>query len=291
MTFFSYVAVQFPLRPRVEKRTVCLSLALVWFLASALSIPPLIYSTTIEVPFFNGEKRTFCFMSWPDGRRPNSTMEFTYNLAFLAFTYLIPGALMGFCYGKMGRTLWSSEGVGEMTERQRLSIRSKKKVVKMFMVIVLAFAVCWFPYHVYFLYTDIYPKSAKGKTALEVFLTFYWLAMCNGMLNPIIYFAMSARFRGYLRSYWTNFRQLFSKCRNCKSSSGRTASNFIPMLQLRSDPDPLAPPPAQFVPPAADRVVVVYPSTTGTRRNPYTGKSTSRSPSSKSSSKPKGVNN
>lgn len=51
-----------------------------------------------------------------------------YNIVFLAFTYGIPMAVMIICYYVMGRELWGSQSIGENTERQTESVKSKKKV-------------------------------------------------------------------------------------------------------------------------------------------------------------------
>lgn len=51
-----------------------------------------------------------------------------YNIVFLAFTYGIPMVIMIICYTVMGRELWGSQSIGENTERQTESVKSKKKV-------------------------------------------------------------------------------------------------------------------------------------------------------------------
>lgn len=51
-----------------------------------------------------------------------------YNIVFLAFTYGIPMVVMIICYYVMGRELWGSQSIGENTERQTESVKSKKKV-------------------------------------------------------------------------------------------------------------------------------------------------------------------
>lgn len=52
----------------------------------------------------------------------------SYNIVFLAFTYGIPMVVMLICYSVMGRELWGSQSIGENTERQTESVKSKKKV-------------------------------------------------------------------------------------------------------------------------------------------------------------------
>ncbi|KAH1022774.1 hypothetical protein HUJ04_012119 [Dendroctonus ponderosae] len=77
------------------------------------------------------------------------------------------------------------------------------RVVKMMMVVVIIFAVCWLPYQLYFIIIAYYPKITRSKYIQETFLAIYWLAMSNSMYNPIIYCWMNARFR-------RGFKQFFS---------------------------------------------------------------------------------
>ncbi|XP_026477722.1 tachykinin-like peptides receptor 99D [Ctenocephalides felis] len=78
-------------------------------------------------------------------------------------------------------------------------------VVKMMMVVVIIFAVCWLPFHIYFLLTSQYPEITNEPYIREVYLGIYWLAMSNSMYNPIIYCWMNSRFR-------RGFKQFFSCC-------------------------------------------------------------------------------
>lgn len=67
------------------------------------------------------------------------------------------------------------------------------QVVKMMIVVVLIFAICWLPFHVYFIITSYFPEVTNESYIQEVFLGIYWLAMSNSMYNPIIYCWMNSR--------------------------------------------------------------------------------------------------
>jgi len=63
----------------------------------------------------------------------------------------------------------------------------------MFISVVTIFAICWFPYHAYFIYT-YHDKSIMSKPYIQnVYLGFYWMAMANSVINPLIYYLMNAR--------------------------------------------------------------------------------------------------
>ncbi len=68
------------------------------------------------------------------------------------------------------------------------------QLVKMFVTVVVVFGICWFPYHAYFLYAYHHKEIISLPITQHIYLAFYWLAMANSMINPIIYYFMSARY-------------------------------------------------------------------------------------------------
>lgn len=100
---------------------------------------------------------------------------------------------MAITYTLIARVLWGSKGIGEETELQKESIKSKKKVVRMLITVVVIFAFCWFPYHAYFLYIYHVPEVVHLPYIQHIYLAIYWLAMSNSMYNWIIYCWMNKR--------------------------------------------------------------------------------------------------
>ena len=67
----------------------------------------------------------------------------------------------------------------------------------MFGFVVVAFAICWLPYHAYFLYTYHHKDVVRSALTKHVYLGIYWVAMSNTTINPMIYFWMNMTFRKY----------------------------------------------------------------------------------------------
>ncbi len=71
----------------------------------------------------------------------------------------------------------------------------------MLAMIVLLFAICWLPIHVFTLLVWFYPKFLKVKTKLQydVFVGSYFvchfISMAHSTVNPICYCFMSENFR------------------------------------------------------------------------------------------------
>lgn len=73
------------------------------------------------------------------------------------------------------------------------------QVVRMFIAVVTIFAICWLPYHMFYVYAYHQPRITSTSSTPHLFLAFYWLAMSNSMVNPIIYYWMNRRFRHYFQ--------------------------------------------------------------------------------------------
>lgn len=69
----------------------------------------------------------------------------------------------------------------------------------MFIAVVTIFAVCWLPYQMFYIYAYHKPQITSSSYVPHLFLGFYWLAMSNSMVNPIIYYWMNRRFRHYFQ--------------------------------------------------------------------------------------------
>lgn len=121
-----------------------------------------------------------------------STFFYSYNIVFFVVTYALPMTTMLFFYTKMSFILWGSHGIGERTIFQEETIKSRQKIVPMLITLSTVFSLCWLPYQVYFL---VFPfiMPLVGPNIKNIYLAFYWLAMFNSSLNPLIYCLLNKR--------------------------------------------------------------------------------------------------
>ncbi|GBP28267.1 Tachykinin-like peptides receptor 86C [Eumeta japonica] len=98
-------------------------------------------------------------------------------------------------------------------------------VVRMFVLVVVVFGLCWLPYHSYFVLVYHHQALASAPHAQHVYLAFYWLAMANSMFNPFIYYWMNHKFRVYFRLVlcW------------CGSSNTETPNDLKKQFELNSE--------------------------------------------------------
>ncbi|RWS02691.1 tachykinin-like peptides receptor 86C, partial [Dinothrombium tinctorium] len=159
----------------------------IWFFATLVALPALINSQAITYTFAHNEQRTICTLVWSDGFSGKSKSDNLYNIFLFVVTYVVPMGCMSVTYTLMARVLWGSSAIGEMSRAQRVAVKSKQKVVPMLITVTVVFGICWLPYHLYFLYIYYDIRILAHKFVQHVYLSFYFLAMLNSFLNPVIY--------------------------------------------------------------------------------------------------------
>ncbi|XP_068027180.1 substance-P receptor, partial [Melanerpes formicivorus] len=193
-----YMAIIHPLQPRLSATATKVVIGVIWLLAFLLASPQGYYSVMEELP-----GRLVCLVEWPE----HSTNLYgkTYHFCMTILIYFLPLLVIGCAYTVVGITLWASEIPGDSSDRYHEQVSAKRKVVKMMIIVVCTFALCWLPYHIYFTLQYFSPEWYLQKFIQQVYLAVMWLAMSSTMYNPIIYCCLNDRFR-------VGFKQAFRWC-------------------------------------------------------------------------------
>ncbi|GAV01026.1 hypothetical protein RvY_11802 [Ramazzottius varieornatus] len=193
-----YIAIVHPMRPRMSKYTAYVIIVAIWLTGGSVSFPALVYSAT----FANGNT-TICSLQWdaPQSEKKVNS-EFIYQFAYMFITYFVPVVALTFAYGRVAKELWGTKSIGEISVAQIESIKSKKKLVKVLIWVMTTCAICWAPFHIWFIVTSINRCVQLLKHASHIFTSSYVLAMSNSVYNPIIYVILNQRFR-------QGFKQVF----------------------------------------------------------------------------------
>ncbi|XP_021165694.2 substance-P receptor isoform X1 [Fundulus heteroclitus] len=193
-----YMAIIHPLRQRLSSTQTRVVIGVIWVLALLLAFPQYLYSSTAVLP-----GRTVCFIDWPE----YTAVDFRkiYYMCVTVLIYFLPLCIMGWAYMTVGVTLWAGKIPGDSSEHYAEQLIAKRKVVKMMIVVVCTFAMCWLPYHVYFLLHQFFPELFEERYIQQVYLAIMWLAMSSTMYNPVIYYCLNSRFRA-------GFQQVFCCC-------------------------------------------------------------------------------
>ena len=189
-----YIAINHPFlcRRLRDYHHAKVAVGLIWILASIASSPLLVVQnmSTIDV-IPGGEPLLFCQEIWPlkYSRR-------AYDIFLLLFIYVIPGTLMGVMYTIMGKTLWSPGGdlnhQGSHSHTGH-SGRQRRKVASVSAIMVVLFAVCWLPYYITGLITNL--KLIPDDVLLAALQFSMFLGHVNSAINPVLYCFIGKTFR------------------------------------------------------------------------------------------------
>ncbi|NXV81613.1 NK1R protein, partial [Atlantisia rogersi] len=183
-----YMAIIHPLQPRLSATATKVVIGVIWLLAFLLAFPQGYYSVMEELP-----GRLVCLVEWPE--HSTNTYGKTYHFCMTILIYFLPLLVIGCAYTVVGITLWASEIPGDNSDRYHEQVSAKRKIVKMMIIVVCTFALCWLPYHIYFTLQYFNPEWYFQKFIQQVYLAVMWLAMSSTMYNPIIYCCLNDRFR------------------------------------------------------------------------------------------------
>lgn len=189
-----YMAIMWPLRPRLSKRQAKLVILAVWLIALATACPPLMVSDLYQPddPKYQECDRYVCDEVWSDTEHRR-----LYSLTLLLLQYLIPLTVLIFTYTSIAVVVWGKQPPGEAENSRDVRMaRSKRKMIKMMVTVVVVFTVCWLPFNVFIILKDKYQKELENWESIPyVWFATHWLAMSHTCYNPVIYCWMNSRFR------------------------------------------------------------------------------------------------
>ncbi|XP_071107655.1 substance-K receptor-like [Haliotis cracherodii] len=189
-----FFAITYPLKKRLTTSRSKYVIILIWFIAIALNIVQIIVGRTYE----DADGSTHCKEEWPD---PKEAWMKSYTLFIMFLTYFLPLTILTVTYSMVGRILWRRHLPGHTDEmRDAQQLKSKRKIVKMLVIIVVLFGLCWLPLHTFFLLESFIPELMREADKNALYYACHWLAMANSFVNPVIYGFMNDSFRADLRT-------------------------------------------------------------------------------------------
>lgn len=155
-------------------------------------VAPSLYLTKLQTVVDNStnESLTYC------ATIPATTTSGLIYVMFLGLVgYIIPLASLIVLYGKIYRTVWRRRS-GQLGDSRPVEafIRSRKKVLKMFLTVIFVFLLTWLPLLIYISAIEWTIKSTSSHVDYVRLIT-YSLGLCNSVCNPFIYALFNAKFR------------------------------------------------------------------------------------------------
>ena len=229
------------MRWQISTRVCRLIILVIWLFSFLITLPWAIYFTLQPMypdDPFNPDTQT-CQEMWPN---PYSNAIY-FLVANLTMCYLIPLALISVCYVLIWIKVWTRKLPGETKDQSmdQMIQKSKIKVVKMLMTVVVMFALSWLPLYAIF---SVVKCSAPlwgvklDEEAVSVSIPVaQWLGASNSCINPILYAFFNKKFR-------TGFQLLLTGNKCCgtlhyeftyKTSTFRSNSTCASRISKTSD--------------------------------------------------------
>lgn len=202
-----------------------------WVYALTAVVPSL-YLTKLaqtSVDPVTNESLTYC------ATIPATTLPNTIYVYFLGlFGYLIPLVSLIVLYGKIYKTVWrrKSGQLGDSRPEEAF-IRSRKKVLKMFLTVIIVFLVTWLPLLLYISFIESAVNSSSSHVDYTRLIT-YSLGLCNSICNPFIYALFNKKFRtGCKDMFHLSFKALQRKKNPVEAANGAAFTPGTEERQMR----------------------------------------------------------
>ena len=167
-----------------------------WIVAMAIHSP---YFYTFRLETINGE--TFCISNWEPAFNHESTHA-QYYTALLVTVLIVPLITVCILQALILVKLKSDKlALSRTWIANQKRMKRNKTLLKMSVMIALAFALCWLPFLVYQFLLLYLPNSiSRCSLSFEIFIQFAFLfSLCHCIVNPCICFKFMHRVRIVLK--------------------------------------------------------------------------------------------
>ncbi|XP_063068618.1 C3a anaphylatoxin chemotactic receptor [Engraulis encrasicolus] len=156
---------------------------LAWFLALMLSLPAMVLKAAVTHPYTNV---THCTYAIHEDDELSKAIVGRMQMARFLLGFVVPLLVIVSCY-----TL--------ITLRVRSSSFRAKRAFKIIVAVVVAFFVCWLPYHALGLAREYGQEDEDGEVVFLLDQLSIALAYVNSCLNPLLYVFMGQDFKEKVR--------------------------------------------------------------------------------------------
>ncbi|VDP79493.1 unnamed protein product [Schistosoma curassoni] len=209
MSLDRFVAVVYPIQCmhiRTQKNTT-IAVFITWTVVLVTNIPLFIGAILVKGPPEGGESSCvteYCTYSWlvnfdaqTNIARDNRQGGQMFFLLFFLFGYLFPFVVICLLY--ICLILRLRCGPSSKMARSAEAQRSKRRVTRLVVTVVIVFGISWLPIHAIFL-IQYYAKDPETDLFRIIQILGNCLAYGNSSINPILYAFLSEKFRtGFLK--------------------------------------------------------------------------------------------
>nr|XP_046914637.1 QRFP-like peptide receptor [Dermatophagoides farinae] len=199
-----------------------LVIAFIWIMSCFVASPILI-ATKISPVIYVNETYVECTEDWSFLDPTNShSIGTIYTIIVFVMTFILPVVALTYLYGHIGLIVYKHkfpEGNDNRVTNQNLT-QTKVKVLKMLLLLVISFIICWSPCQIFYLMLWIFEDIRQDPNAIEmddnddvvadaaattasyysiiyysIYFISHWLACSHTIMNPFIYCFCSNNFQ------------------------------------------------------------------------------------------------
>ncbi|XP_047435795.1 putative gonadotropin-releasing hormone II receptor [Mugil cephalus] len=191
-----------PLAISMARKRNRVMLMVAWTMSALFSLPQMFifHNVTITYPanFTQCTTRGSFVTHW---------QETAYNMFTFSCLFLLPLVIMIVCYTRIFIQIskqMTEKNLSSDEPRLRCSKnnipKARMRTLKMSIVIVICFIVCWTPYYLLGLWYWFFPDDLEGKVSHSLTHILFIFGLFNACLDPIIYGLFTIRFNRGLRN-------------------------------------------------------------------------------------------
>nr|XP_027195805.1 RYamide receptor-like [Dermatophagoides pteronyssinus] len=190
----------------------------IWIM-SGLIASPILIATKISPVIYVNETYVECTEDWSFLDPTNShSIGTIYTIIVFVMTFILPVVALTYLYGHIGIIVYRHkfpEGNDNRVTNQNLT-QTKVKVLKMLLLLVISFIICWSPCQIFYLMLWIFEDIRQDPNAVNVdndndvaavgssyysiiyysiYFISHWLACSHTIMNPFIYCFCSNNFQ------------------------------------------------------------------------------------------------
>ncbi|XP_045487912.1 neuropeptide SIFamide receptor-like [Pieris rapae] len=189
-----FLAIWWPLKCQITKRRARMMIFFIWVFAVVVTVPWVFFFDLVVV-FDESPHVHLCLDVWPN---PISEVLY-FVIGNLIFCYILPMVLITMCYILIWIKVWRRSIPTDTQDAQmeRMQQKSKVKVVKMLIAVVILFVLSWFPLYLIFARIKLGGPIQKWEAEMLPIVTplAQWLGSSNSCINPILYAFFNKKYR------------------------------------------------------------------------------------------------